>query len=556
MKESITHILRALRLICSASLVLSVVDAVLIIVRGMMPLLLLLCIKIIIDSTVEQISSGTFSWSNSVTGLVLIVVFFVLNPLTASIYTIVREKHSYALNRKISDLIHAKTTTIGYGFFEDPTAQNNFFQTIHHARTRPQAVFFNMMSIFQNGLTLLVICVVMFSIHWIVPVIILALALPTFWLRVRLSRKLFELEKSQTNEQRQALYYDRVLTGKEYAKEVRIFHLGNYFRKKYIATNERLHLTREKILKEHAVNEIVTQALMSVACVVLFASTIYMASIGQITIGALAMYFMAMYRCYRTAQNMLLSVANLYEANLFLKNFFAFLDFTPENKSVTEKFPNLQRSIKVENLSYVYPNGKVALSNVSFEIKAGETVAIVGKNGAGKTTLIKLLCGLLEPNSGRILIDDVDLRNISKEAIAGNITAIFQDFMLYNATARDNIRLGEVSTDDEKNIRLSAENAGIGEVFDNLKNGYDTYLGTLFEGSEMLSRGQWQRTALARAFYSNAQIIFLDEPTAALDAETIKDLQANFRKIVSSRTAIIVSHRQETIEIADRVIEI
>jgi ATP-binding cassette subfamily B protein len=210
----------------------------------------------------------------------------------------------------------------------------------------------------------------------------------------------------------------------------------------------------------------------------------------------------------------------------------------------------------LKECSFKYPNTeRTVLNNISLDIHRGEIVSIVGCNGSGKSTLVKILCGLYEPTSGSIELNGKPMSQYSQQDISENITAIFQDFMLYNTSAHDNIWYGNLSEDsDIERIQLATQKSGIAPVFEKLKDGYDTALGNLFPNSEMLSQGEWQRTALARSFYSKARIIILDEPTSSLDAFTEASLIDNFRDITQGRTAIIISHRLSTIRMADRII--
>ena len=182
-------------------------------------------------------------------------------------------------------------------------------------------------------------------------------------------------------------------------------------------------------------------------------------------------------------------------------------------------------------------------------------MALVGVNGAGKTTLVKLLCGLYQPVEGAILVDGIPLDEIRWNDRIDNISVIYQDFMLYNVTARENIWFGNIRREPaDKNIKDAAAQAGIDEIIENFEKGYETTLGTLFEDSEQLSPGQWQRLALARSFFNPSQIVLLDEPTSALDAFSEARLLEYIKGITKNRTAMIISHRLSTIKMADRIV--
>jgi ATP-binding cassette subfamily B protein len=252
------------------------------------------------------------------------------------------------------------------------------------------------------------------------------------------------------------------------------------------------------------------------------------------------------------------SLAGLYEDSLFIGDTFEFLNLK-ENITAAEPVivpTALNKKIAIDNLSFTYPgNNFRTISNVSFEIKKGEIIALVGPNGAGKSTLVRLLCRLYDPDSGKVIYDDTDIRNFDPEKYRKYFSVVFQDFMLYNLSAGENIRLGNI---DEKKpaerLEVSASTTGVHELFSNLPNGYETVIGNLFDDSRELSWGEWQKIALARALFRDAPLLILDEPSSALDADTEYDIFSRFREIVKGRTSILISHRFTNVSLADRII--
>ena len=205
--------------------------------------------------------------------------------------------------------------------------------------------------------------------------------------------------------------------------------------------------------------------------------------------------------------------------------------------------------------SFKYPSGSGnVLKDISLHIEPGEVVALVGENGSGKTTLIKLLCRLYDPLEGAIFIDGIDLRRFETTALRREISVIFQDYVKYHLTARENIWFGNIELPmDSDQIKTAAHNAGADELIENLPNGYDTALGRWMEEGQELSIGEWQKIALARAFLKDAQMIVLDEPTSSLDAKTEYEIFMNFRQLINGRSALLISHRFSTVRMADRI---
>jgi ATP-binding cassette, subfamily B, bacterial len=250
----------------------------------------------------------------------------------------------------------------------------------------------------------------------------------------------------------------------------------------------------------------------------------------------------------------------MYEHNLYLNNLYELMERQPSMPVATEPRPvpqPLRGEIRFEHVSFAYPGAESqALSDVSFTVKAGETLAVVGRNGAGKTTLFKLICRLYDPLEGRILIDGIDLRDFQPEEVRRQIGAMFQDYVDYQATAAENIGLGSLPEITDRDAIVSAsKQAGSDELIAGLPEGYDTALGKWFDAGVNLSGGEWQKVALARAFMRDeAKILLLDEPTSALDAQAEYDLFERLRSLTHGRTAVYISHRFSTVRRADRII--
>jgi ATP-binding cassette subfamily B protein len=279
---------------------------------------------------------------------------------------------------------------------------------------------------------------------------------------------------------------------------------------------------------------------------------------GKLSLGQMAMFLLAFRQGMIYIKDLFSSVAGLYEDSLFIGDTFEFLNLK-ENIAAAEPtiVPQpLNKKILVDNISFTYPgNNFKTISNVSFEIKKGEIIALVGPNGAGKSTLVRLMSRLYDCDSGNIKYDDTDIRNIDPEEYRKHFSVVFQDFMLYNLTAGENIRLGNIDgKNPESRIKASAETTGINDLIDNLQNGYDTVIGNLFDDSRELSWGEWQKIALARALFRDAPVLILDEPSSALDADTEYEIFSRFREIVKGRTSILISHRFTNVSLADRII--
>jgi ATP-binding cassette subfamily B protein len=252
------------------------------------------------------------------------------------------------------------------------------------------------------------------------------------------------------------------------------------------------------------------------------------------------------------------SLSGLYESSLFLTSLKEFLNVKSRLavSATPRRVPRpVLQGVTFDHVRFRYPTeDRLVIADLHLAIRPGEHIAIVGENGAGKTTLVKLLCRLYDPVEGRITIDGIDLREFDVTDLRSSISVIFQDFVKYQMTARDNIGLGVVSSPPSlAQITEAARKAGVNEVIERLPQGYETMLGKWFEGGQELSVGEWQKVALARAFLRDSQILILDEPTSAMDAKAEAELFERFHELARGRMAILISHRLSTVKMVDHI---
>ncbi|WP_262325717.1 ABC transporter ATP-binding protein [Carboxylicivirga litoralis] len=557
-KLTLNHLLESIRIVYNSSPRWTYINALVTVIRGCMPLLLLYVVKQLIDIVGQQINTPTVDSQLLYTTIGLTAAFFLLNAISGSISSLVRERQSHFVNDYVQNIIHKKTIHIDYRYFEDSNYQNVFYRALNDSNFRPARIFYSLLQVAQNSLTLTLILVVLSNIHWsLVPILVISSA-PIFYLRILYTRRLYQYRKKHTEDERRVHYYNRLLTAKDFAKELRVFNLGTTFKTEYERFKHDLRAKQWSLSKSKTINEASVQLFSTIILLLIIGFVIKQTIEGDISSGTMAMYFLALQRAYAILQGLLGNLSSLYEDNLFLKNFFEFRNIKIKEDTATKDFPSpIHKGIQLNDVSFRYPNSnKQVLNNISLCIPKGKTIALVGENGSGKTTLVKLLCGLHKPDKGQIFIDNRNWSDISSEQLAQNISVIFQDFMLYNVSARENILFGNMQrTGDDAAIEQAAHRAGLHDIFSKLPNGYKTTLGTLFRDSQMLSRGEWQRTALARSFYNtDAQVIILDEPTSSLDAFTEASLIKHFKDISEDKTAIIVSHRLSTIKLADMIV--
>ena len=555
------NILRSLKIVWQSSPRWSVINALVVLLKGVVPLLLIFVVQLLVDEigAVILLDDKEVAWLSIQKILFFAGGVFVLNAVLNSCSGIIREKHSFYINDAVQNLIHARTINLDFANYDDFNFQNIYYRAINEATYRPTKIYYGFVGLIQNAISLVLIAGLLASLNWVMILGLILVSVPVVFIRLRYSRKIFAFKRKHTEDERYVNYYNRLLTGKEFAKELRVFDLSQVFKTRYEKAKITLRAKRFSMLKLKTGYEFAMQVLTAVTLMVVFGFISSLAIKGNISQGQTVMFFLALYRGYNFLQDLLGQISGLYEDGLFLKNLFEFVDYEVIDRTAkkTDLFPNpMRKGIVVENLSFKYPNSsRHVFKNLNLRINKGETIALVGANGAGKSTLVKLLCGLYQPDKGKVSIDGIDLSAVSQESIAENISAVFQDFMLYNISAKENIWLGNIKKSiDDEGIAKSAQKSGIDELIKNLPKGYNTTLGTLFKDSEMLSVGEWQRIALSRSFFNNAQVVILDEPTSSMDAYTEAKLIENFKAITKDRTAIIVSHRMSTIHLADRIV--
>ena len=413
-----------------------------------------------------------------------------------------------------------------------------------------------MIQVGQNSLALLTIVGLLFSLHWMIAAVLLVATVPGTLVRLRYSQQLYAWQRQRTSTERQAWYFQWMMVGEPHAKEIRLFDLGALFIERFrdlraTLRRERLHLATRLVLID-----LLTQFAGTLAIFGALAYIVFQAVQSAITIGDLVMYYQAFQRGQNYLHEILSSLANLYEDSLFLTNLYEFLDLKPGVvvPASPQAVPQpIKHGICFDHVRFDYADAThPILDDITLTIRPGEHIALVAANGAGKTTLVKLLCRLYDPTAGRITIDGIDLRELDLTVLRRHVSVIFQDYVHYHLTARENIWLGDTrlaSMDDK--VAQAARDAGADKLIEKLTHGYDTRLGKWFDDGQELSIGEWQKIALARAFVRDVQIVVLDEPTSALDASSEFEVFQKFRVLAAGRTTILISHRLSTVRMAD-----
>ena len=491
---------------------------------------------------------------------VMQLVLFVLSALLNTLRNITQQLLQNSVSMRIQLMVMEKAASLDLSFFEDPASYDLLRRAQNDSINRPVLMIATAFGLLQTLLTLVTMIALLFGISWVLGVVVLISPIPAFIADTRYGWRGYNIARWGSRLLRRMTYMVNLVTTDSFAKEVKLFGLGGYFIERYrLIANAFYDSQRAQLVRRYMTGF----ALGNLSTLVTSATYLYIALqaiAGRLSIGHLTAYTQAAITVQNSIQSVLSGFSGMYEHNLYLNNLVELMAKQPslqapvDPKSVPEP---LKGEIRFEGVTFAYPGaGQNALTELSFTVRPGETLAVVGRNGAGKTTLFKLICRLYDPTDGRILIDGVDIRDFDVAELRRQIGAMFQDYVDYQATAAENIGLGNVPEIVNRDAVVSAsKQAGSDELIATLPAGYDTALGKWFDAGVNLSGGEWQKVALARAFMrEEARILLLDEPTSALDAQAEYDLFGRLRSLTRGRTAVYISHRFSTVRRADRIV--
>jgi ATP-binding cassette subfamily B protein len=549
---------RALRLVWEGSPRMTILSLVLVVLRSALPLAVLYLTKLVVDAISAAAQGADVPFSDVLLLLGLAAAAGLLATLISVVSGLVTLAHGNRVTDRVLESLHRKSVEMDLRYYEDAAYHDSLHRAQQDAPYRPTAVLGNLLRVAQSGLTVLGIVGLLVTIHWLLAVFLFVAVIPALWVQIRYSERYYEWQKRTSQLDRHVGYLSYLILHPPPAKEVRLFGLGDVLAGRYRDLRRRLRSETIAMAKTRSLGDAFAQ---SVAALVVFGAFAYIAwrsYQGDLSIGDLVMYFGAVQRGQGAAQGLFAALGSLYEDNLFLTTLEDFMAVEPEVAAPPDPRPvpdPIRQGIALEGVSFRYPgSSRPLLEKIDLVIRPGEVVALVGSNGAGKTTIVKLLCRLYDPDEGRITIDGIDLREFDPVELRCEISVVFQDFVHFFLPARDNIWFGDVTRPrEDASIIEAAVTAGADPFLRELRRGYDTVLGPLFSEGEELSIGEWQKVAIARAFFHEAQLLVVDEPTSALDALAEAELFEKLRDLVRGRSTVLISHRFSTVRMADRI---
>ena len=462
------------------------------------------------------------------------------------------------LGYRVNEMILAKALSLDLRHFEDSEFYDKLSQARRQASMRPLSLVNRTFDVLQQMIILLTYGTLLWAFSpWAVLLLVLA-GLPTFWVEARFSSEAFQLFNWRSPETRRQMYLEHLIANDDYAKEIKLFGLGPLFLERYRNIfHEAYGLDRRLALRRAAW----TYLWGMLGTCALYGAYLWIVKAtveGHLTLGEMTMYLVVFKQGQQAVTSSLASIGGMYEDNLYLSNLYEFLEIPVETPpDGASQGPEPGQGLRFEAVSFAYPGSQEpALQDVTFHLRPGQKLALVGENGSGKTTIVKLLSRLYRPTSGAIFLDGLDLQQWDEVALRRRIGVIFQDFVRYQFIVGENIGVGDVSgLDDEARWKDAAEKGQAQEVIEGLPQGYNTQLGRWFKGGRELSGGQWQKVALSRAFMrQGADLLVLDEPTSAVDPKAEVQIFEHFREVTQNQMAILISHRFSTVRMADEIL--
>lgn len=522
-------------------------------VLAITPLVILYLTKRLID----LISSGNSSSDE----LIIVISLFAVTQIFTTIISQFSDYTSTLFQQKVSDRFSAriiqKASRVDYTYFEQPEFHNTLHLAQQQALYRVGQLMPAINSLIASGLSLVFLIVFFISIKAYFLLAFILLAIPISVNKWIQGKRLSNLEFTLAPKEREANYFFQILTGIQWAKENRSFQFGEAFGNRMKGLREHIASLKKNIQRAAMGKNILFDILEIVMLTAAIGYLSWQAMAKLMTLGVFVIYLQGFQRMQSSSKSFFQSILQLFQLRIFFQHLFDFfaLSETSDKEDYKENFPETIQSLQLQNISFTYPNAKAPiLHDISMKAGTGQIIAIVGENGSGKSTLVKLLAKLYQTDAGRFDINGISLENIKSSSFYEHTAFFFQDYEKYFIEAGQNIHFNvEKINDDESATKAAAEQSGADEFIQKLSAGYQTKLGSVFQGSEQLSGGQWQKLALARIFYKEAKLVVLDEPSSALDAFSELRLYEEIKKNSQNKIVVLISHRLYNLKLADHI---
>ncbi len=560
-RERAAGIVRAMGLVWRSSPALAICTAGLTLAQGVLPLAALWLLKLVVDAVTQGIAQPDKDAAMARLAPLLLAWGGVLaaSAAASALSALASEAQGIAVSDAMLDAMNRQSIRMDLAFYENSDANDALRRAQSEAPFRPLGIVNGVAQVLQNSVSLVGIAGMVLAFHWAVGVVIIVVAVPGMALRAAYSKRLYRWARGRTKLERRASYWNWLLCGEVHAKELRLNGLGPAAAAWWMEARRTLKGEKLAIVRARATGETLAQVAGAAVMLGAFAVVARRAVSGEISLGDLVLFYQAFQRGQAFLQSLLAGIGGLYGDSLFLRNVFEFLAMEPTVRAPerpVEPPQPMAQGMELRGVTFRYPGFEApVLRDLTLRLPAGKVVALVGANGAGKSTVVKLLARLYDPDEGAVTMDGVDLRAMDPAALRRRLAVVVQEPTRYQATLRENIRMGciDLRADDPR-ILEAGRLAGLDGIAEGLAERYDTHLGRALDDGAELSGGQWQRVALARAIVRQADLTVLDEPTSAMDPLAEAAFHESFRAMLDGRAALIVSHRFSTVRMADHIV--
>lgn len=541
---------RALGIVWSAAPGFTVLWAIVLVFQGALPVATVYLTKVTIDAVVAA-NSGGGNWEEvgrAVLYLGLMGAVLLVTEIIKYSSSWIRSAQAESIGDLISDMVHVQATSLDIENYESPEYHDLMERARGESSAKPLELLESIGAFVRDSVTVTAFGAILFAYAWWLPGLVILGAIPSFVVVYRLDRSYHRWWKSSSQDRRWASYFDAMLVHSDAAAEVRVFDLAGYFRSAFQSIRAKLRTEKLKRIRNQMAGRIGAGSFALLTAGGAVAWMAYRTLYGLASLGDLGVFYQIFSRGQALISSLLGSAGTVANNGLYLESLFDFLDLKPKiTKPELPRriFDKVSGSIEFRDVSFTYPGASFpALSGFDLSLASDSVVALVGANGAGKSTVLKLLLRFYDPDSGSVLIDGNDIRDFDPVELRRRISVLFQFPMQYHATAKKSIALGAVDIDfDEDRVLESSASAGAHEFISRLPEKYETLLGKWFVDGAELSGGEWQRLALARAFYRRAPIVLLDEPTSFMDSWAEADWFQRLRKMTEGKTGLVITHR-------------
>jgi ATP-binding cassette subfamily B protein len=553
LSSSLSDYTRALRLIFSISPTNTLLQFLLQVCIAFLPVGILYATKILFD----QILATERDFENVIFWLFIVGACQLLLNLIHQWLIYLGQLQQQKITDHTVGMIMEKSICIPYSYFEDDRYHDNLHLAQKQSLYRLPQLLQHFQQLMTNFLGLGFLMVYFFTLittyAWIILMVVLPLAMVKWYSGYALHR----LEKRLIPMERQAGYFHQVLSSASHAKEIRTLGFGPSFLVRFNALRKNIFGKKQALQKRLLRYSLVAEALETIALFAILFGVVQQAFLETIAIGLLVVYIQGLQRIQSNLKNFLQALVNLFHQRIFLRDLFKFFELAERNSTASKEFfPSGNFGITLENINFSYSNEMpMVLQNITMKIPHGSMIGLVGANGSGKSTLVKLLAGLYRPDSGSIHIGKTALENLDENSFQENTTFLFQDFEKYFLTIKEIITMGMEGMNDtgESKIQKAIQQAGAESLITGLEKGLDTKMGRIFKEGQELSGGEWQKLAIARAFYRDAPIVVMDEPTSALDAVSENHIFQELRKNAADKIIVLVTHRLYNLKDTDYI---